>query len=291
MAGRFIFTLLWASICMGLLAAARPGSTATMFTAAKPGDIWRDPTTGMEFVWVEGGTYQMGCGAWSNDCGDYEKPVHEVSVSGFWIGKYSVTQEQWMKVIGNNPSHSKKGDNYPVEEVSWNDAKEFIVKLNSKSGYTFRLPTEAEFEYAARSGGKEELYPGGSNVDAVAWYQDNSGFYINAPNVFVPAPDDLTNFRIETHPVGTKAPNGLGIYDMSGNVFQWCEDIFDNDAYKKHQLNNPIYTDTGDGPFRYRVLRGCGFLSVSQGARCTARWTCPEDDRHQDIGFRLVRNP
>ena len=167
----------------------------------------------------------MGCGLGPGYCQANESPEHEVTVSGFWIGKYAVTQGQWQKVMGNNPSGFQKGDNYPVETVSWDDAKAFILKLNGKSGCTFRLPTEAEWEYAARSGGKAEKYAGGNDIDAVAWYGANSGK--------------------STHPVGTKAPNGLGIYDMSGNVWQWCEDVYDANAYEKHQRNNPISTSGG----------------------------------------------
>ena len=122
----------------------------------------------------------MGCGSWTGDCQSNESPEHEVTVSGFWIGKYTVTQGQWQKVMGNNPSGFKKGDNYPVETVSWDDAKEFIRKLNGKSGNTFRLPSEAEWEYAARSGGRAEKYAGGSDIDAVAWYGANSA-KVNSP--------------------------------------------------------------------------------------------------------------
>ena len=246
----------------------KPPSTATSSTRRE----WKDPTTGMEFVWVEGGTYQMGCGSWAGDCQSSESPEHEVTVGGFWIGKYTVTQGQWQKVVGSNPSGFKKGDNYPVETVSWNDAKEFIQKLNGKNGSTFRLPTEAEWEYAARSGGKAEKYAGGSDIDAVAWYVANSGR--------------------STHPVGTKAPNGLGIYDMSGNVWQWCEDIYDGDAYKKHQRNNPISNSGGS----YRVLRGGSWSRDSSWARCTFRgqWdpTSHGLGGHlggSGLGLRLVR--
>jgi formylglycine-generating enzyme required for sulfatase activity len=246
----------------------KPPSTATSSTRRE----WKDPTTGMEFVWVEGGTYQMGCGSWTGDCQPSESPEHEVTVGGFWIGKYTVTQGQWQKVVGSNPSGFKKGDNYPVETVSWNDAKEFIQKLNGKSGSMFRLPTEAEWEYAARSGGKAEKYAGGSDIDAVAWYVANSGR--------------------STHPVGTKAPNGLGIYDMSGNVWQWCEDIYDGDAYKKHQRNNPISNSGGS----YRVLRGGSWSRDSSWARCTFRgqWdpTSHGLGGHlggSGLGLRLVR--
>ena len=137
----------------------------------------------MEFVWVPGGCYRMG----SNSGEDDEQPVHEVCVDGFWLGKYEVTQAEWQRVMGNNPSHFK-GDRNPVEIVSWDDAQEFIKRLNAKGNGTFRLPTEAEWEYAARSGGKDEKYAGGNDVDRVAWYKSNSGG--------------------KTHPVGTKAPNG-----------------------------------------------------------------------------------
>ena len=241
----------------GAEAQVKPPSTPTSSTRRE----WKDSTTGMEFVWVEGGTYQMGCGSWAGDCLANELPEHEVAVSGFWIGKYTVTQGQWQKVMGNNPSGFKKGDNYPVETVSWDDAKEFILKLNGKSGYTFRLPTEAEWEYAARSGGKAEKYAGGSDIDAVAWYGANSGR--------------------STHPVGAKAPNGLGIYDMSGNVWQWCEDIYDDFAYQKHQRNNPISNSGGS----LRVLRGGSWSRDATWARCTFRghW----DPASHGLGGRL----
>ncbi len=234
---------------------------------------WKDPATGMEFVWVEGGTYKMGCGSWAGDCQSNESPEHEVTVSGFWIGKYAVTQGQWQKLMGNNPSAFKKGDNYPVETVSWNDAKEFIGKLNGKSGYTYRLPTEAEWEYAARSGGKAEKYAGGNDIEAVAWYNSNSGR--------------------STHPVGSKAPNGLGIYDMSGNVWQWCEDTYDANAYNKHQRNNPI-SNSGSS---LRVLRGGSWFRDATWVRCAFRgqWDPASHGMGgrlggSGLGLRLVRN-
>jgi formylglycine-generating enzyme required for sulfatase activity len=241
----------------------KPPSTTSGSTRRE----WKDPTTGMEFVWVEGGTYKMGCGSWAGDCKPNESPEHEVTVSGFWIGKYTITQGQWQKVMGSNPSHFQKGDNYPVEMVSWDNAKEFIQKLNGKNGSKFRLPTEAEWEYAARSGGKAEKYAGGSDIDAVAWYGANSGR--------------------STHPVGTKAPNGLGIYDMSGNVWQWCEDIYDDNAYVKHQHNNPVSTSGGS----LRVLRGGSWFRDATWARCTFRGYFDPTSTKMGfgLGFRLVR--
>jgi formylglycine-generating enzyme required for sulfatase activity len=233
---------------------------------------WKDPATGMEFVWVDGGTYKMGCGPWAGDCQANESPEHEVTVSGFWIGKYTVTQAQWQKVMGSNPSGFKKGDNYPVETVSWSEAKEFILKLNAKSGNTFRLPTEAEWEYAARSGGKAEKYAGGNDIDAVAWYSANSGR--------------------STHPVGTKAPNGLGIYDMSGNVWQWCEDLYDADAYKKLRAANPV--SNGGGLFR--VVRGGSWSRDATWVRCVFRGQWDPNSHGMGgrlggtgLGLRLVR--
>ena len=137
---------------------------------AVTGKSYTDPTTGMEFVFVKGGCYQMG-DTFGDGYSD-EKPVHEVCVDDFYIGKYEVTQAQWEKVMGNNPSYFKNCDNCPVEQVSWNDIQEFINRLNSKAGGNkYRLPTEAEWEYAARSGEKREKYSGGDDCDSVGWYE------------------------------------------------------------------------------------------------------------------------
>ena len=229
----------------------------------KVGDTWTDPVTGMEFLWVPGGEYVMGCGPWSGDCYPDEKPAHTVRLSGFWMGKYEVTQAQWEQVMGYNPSDSNGGANFPVDKVTWNDAKAFLTRLNAEAPAVFRLPTEAEWEYAARSGGRPELYAGGSNVDSVAWYNGNSGK--------------------ATHEVGTKAPNGLGLYDMSGNVYEWCEDI--HAKYPSSLQNNPVVMGGG----ARRVLRG-GY-DVPLYARTTMRLPCPPGDEAYRMGFRLVRIP
>ena len=225
------------------------------------GDTWREPVTGMEFVWVPKGCFQMGTNNGNLD----EKPVHEVCVDGFWMGKYEVTQGEWRKIMGSNPSHFKNGDRYPVEQVSWNDAQAFIQKLNARSGQRFQLPTEAEWEYAARSGGKNETYSGVNDVNRVAWYGGNSGNH--------------------THEVGTKTPNGLGIYDMSGNVWEWCEDIYASDAYSKHSRNNPIYASSGS----FRVNRGgCWFLKPANVRSADRDRNFPGFSSVY-LGFRLAR--
>ena len=232
-------------------------------------DVWKDPITGMEFVWVNGGCYQMGCGAWAEPCNNDENPVHEVCLDGFWIGKYEVTQGQWKKLMGNNPAKFRLGDNYPVETVSWNDTKKFIEELNrlSEGKYKYSLPSEAQWEYACRSGGKSEAYAGDSDVDNIAWYRSNSGY--------------------STHPIGTKKPNGIGIYDMSGNVWECCEDIYYGNAYSKHKHRNPIYAGNISTK---RVMRGGSYNNGVSYLGCAKR-----DNRYHPgrrvslVGFRLLR--
>ena len=228
-----------------------------------------DPVTGMEFIWVPGGCFQMGCGSWAGNCSSDEKPVHEVCVDGFLIGKFEVTQGQWRKVMGGNPSSFKNGDDYPVENVSWNDAQKFIRKLFylNKNRYQFRLPTEAEWEYACRSGGKPETYSGGTRIDHVAWYDKNSGG--------------------RTHRAGTKAPNGLGLYDMSGNVWEWCGDVYVKNTYSKHNRNNPVNTKGGS----FRVQRGGSWDNFARYCRSAIRYNSTPGYRNRRMGFRLARIP
>ena len=217
---------------------------------------------GIEMVYVQGGTFQMG----SNDGNPDEKPVHSVTLDGFYIGKYEVTQAQWRAVMGSNPS-GFKGDNLPVENVSWDDVQEFIERLNAKTGKTYRLPTEAEWEYAARGGNKSKgyKYSGSDKIEDVAWYKGNSGG--------------------KTHPVGTRKPNELGIYDMSGNVDEWCQDR--HRRYRSSPQKNP------QGP-------SFGFFCVHRGGsrsddyyycRSTVRICNQPDYRYSNIGFRLVLCP
>jgi len=219
-----------------------------------------DSATGMEFVWVPGGCFQMGSNRGDAD----EKPVHKVCVDGFYIGKYEVTQGQWRKLMGNNPARFKKGDNYPVEQVSWDDCQLFVRKLNGQSNKTFRLPTEAEWEYACRSGGRDEQYSGGNDIDRVAWYSSNS--------------------RKSTRAVGGKAVNGLGLYDMSGNVWEWCSDWYDSNYYQKSPRQNPQGPDSGS----YRVARGGGWCYGPRRVRSANRFMYWPSNRISNLGFRLV---
>lgn len=185
-----------------------------------------------EMVRVEGGTFRMGATSeQGSDVWDNEKPVHSVTLSGYYIGKTEVTQVLWEAVMGINPSRFK-GDYLPVENVSWDDCQEFIRKLNSMTGQNFRLPTEAEWEFACRGGNNSRgyKYSGSNNLGSVAWYDGNSGN--------------------KTHPVGTKAPNELGIYDMSGNVWEWCADWYGD--YSSGAQTNP----TGPYGGSNRVYRG-----------------------------------
>ena len=179
----------------------------------------------IEMVRVEAGTFTMGATPEMKDPWDDEKPAHQVTLTNdYYIGKYEVTQTLWQAVMGNNPSNFK-GDNLPVERVSWYDCQEFISKLNSITGKTFRLPTEAEWEYAARGGKKSRgyQYSGSSNISDVAWYTDNSGS--------------------KTHAVGSKQANELGIYDMAGNVWEWCQDW--HEEYTGSSQINPTGANSG----------------------------------------------
>jgi formylglycine-generating enzyme required for sulfatase activity len=227
----------------------------------------KGPSGDIEMVFVKGGQFQMGCTSEQTDCDSDEKPVHTVTVDDFYIGKYEITQKQWRDVMGKNPSGFSGCDDCPVERVSWNDIQEFIKKLNEKTGLHYRLPTEAEWEYAARGGTKSNgyKYSGNNNIDDVAWYSGNSG--------------------IKTHPVGQKKPNELGIYDMSGNVWEWCNDWYG--SYSSVRQNNPQGSSSGS----FRVFRGGSWSSYARYCRVAFRSDLTPDDRYYRHGFRLVLLP
>jgi formylglycine-generating enzyme required for sulfatase activity len=212
-----------------------------------------------EMVFVEGGTFQMALNSKMVD-----EPVHVVKLSSFNIGKYEVTQAQWTAVMGNNPSSFSGCENCPVENVSWNDAQQYISKLNSQTGKNYRLPTEAEWEYAAKGGksSKGYTYSGSNDLNSVAWNTENSG--------------------TKTHAVGGKQANELGVYDMTGNVWEWCSDWYG--TYNSYSETNP----TGASSGQFRVLRGGCWGDCANLCRPAARIRDDPGGRSGYGGFRLV---
>ncbi len=219
-------------------------------------------------VGVQGGTFTMGATReQGSDAYANEKPSHQVTLSNFSIGQTEVTQALWEAVMGSNPS-SFKGPKLPVEQVSWDDCQEFIRKLNELTGQNFRLPTEAEWEYAARGGSKSQgyKYSGSNNLDDVAWY----GYDGNSGD--------------RTHDVATKRANELGIYDMSGNVNEWCQDWFGENYYSSSPSSNP----TGPASGSDRVSRGGSWPDDAGSCRVAYRFWSDADYRCDVLGFRLA---
>ena len=218
-------------------------------------------------VSVKGAAFTMGCqDGRDKDCANDENPAHQVTLSDFRIAKYEVTQRQWEAVMGENPSNFKGCPDCPVEQVSWDDVQDFLKKLNDLTGRHYRLPTEAEWEYAARGGSKSRdfQYSGGNEIGAVAWYDDNSGN--------------------KTHPVGQKKDNALGLYDMAGNVWEWCSDRYGD--YSAESQTNPKGPGQGDA----RVYRGGGWAYNAELCRAAYRGDGSPARRNGSIGFRLARS-
>jgi formylglycine-generating enzyme required for sulfatase activity len=249
-----------------LLQAVKPGGKKIIShdNSLEPKE-WREQITGIQFISIKGGCYKMGCDGWSEHCEKDEKPVHEVCVDDFWMGKYEVTQAQWKNLISENPSKFNTGQTYPVEMVSWHDAQSYIKKLNSIQKHIFRLPTEAEWEYAARSGGKYHTYANkGGSLNKVAWYIKNS--------------------NRSSHPTGTREPNKFGLYDMAGNVWEWCNDIYSANYYSASRKNNPQGPSTG----QQRVIRGGSYMFPAKYCRTTNRGAGLPENFNSTLGFRLV---
>jgi formylglycine-generating enzyme required for sulfatase activity len=229
-------------------------------------------------VLVRGGTFTMGCtGEQGFDCDEDEKPAHEVTLSDFYIGKYEVTQKEWRQVMGSNPSIIKNCDNCPVERVSWEDIQQFLTRLNANTGKAYRLPTEAEWEYAARGGSfsKGYKFAGSSsrNGDDVAWHWFNSG---NTGD------QDSDESEGEYYPVGQKKANELGLYDFSGNVNEWCQDWYSK--YSAASQVNPKGPNTG----YLKVRRGGSWFDPSIDARVSNRNFSSPNFRDFETGFRLA---
>jgi formylglycine-generating enzyme required for sulfatase activity len=274
--------------------------TSLDVTLKKGGANFTD-ALGIEWVWVAGGSFDMGCTSEQSGCYDDEKQVHTVTVDGFYMSKYEVTVTQfeefinatnyrtdaekngyswiwtgskWKKKNGvtwrddvNGNQRPKSEYDHPVIHVSWNDAVAFCKWLSGKTGTTIRLPTEAEWEYAARGGRKSRhyKYAGSNDVDAVAWYRNNSGK--------------------KTHLVGQKQPNELGLYDMSGNVCEWCMDWYGKNFYSQSPRNNPLGPDSGS----FRVFRGGSWSSSAGSVRVAGRRYFSPSYSGCNLGFRLLR--
>jgi len=258
----------------GVIKALKQG-TATITVTTKDGGMTATCSVTARYSWepvmvfVEPGTFTMGCP--DDEDFDGALPAHQVTLtSGYYIGKYEITQAQWKAVMGSNPSHFR-GDNLPVEYVHWDDVQKFLAKLNELTGKKYRLPTEAEWEFACR-GGKHSAhykYSGSNNIYDVAWCGAYSG----------------GNSGETTHPVGTRQPNELGIYDMSGNVWEWCQDWYG--AYTEEPQTDPQGPATGIN----RVARGGGWYTVAEYCHVSNRFIGDPDFRDNSLGFRVALSP
>jgi len=228
----------------------------------------------LEMVKVEGGTFSMG-----SEKNNREKQVHEVSVPDFYIGKYPVTQEQWAAVMGNNPARFR-GKTHPAEQVSWEDIQIFLKKLNQLTDGAFRLPSEAEWEYAA--GGGEQI-----RMDAARGGKYNQGLQYAGSNKLKEVGWHEKNSNGQTQPVGLKQPNELGIYDMSGNVREWCADHW-HDNYEGAPVDGSAWVEGGDKD--RRVVRGGSWFNYDNFCRPSDRYMVNSDDRNFITGFRLARH-
>jgi len=245
----------------------KPGAKNTKEAAAEamaPGKIFKDCDDCPEMVVIPAGSFDMG-----SDKDPSEQPVHRVTISrSFAIGKTEVTQGLWKAIMGGNPSkHSTCGDNCPVEQVSWKDVQEFIKKFNEKTGKQYRLPTEAEWEYACRAGARQE-YCGGDNSDSISWY----GGLATPPG----------NSGKTANPVATKAPNAWGLHDMSGNVWEWVED-----SYHENYNGAPADGSAWEGDGALRIPRGGSWSYLQRAAK---RGGSEPMFKFSTIGFRLARS-
>lgn len=269
------YAVIFASLCAVLslsatVDAASPKSAKSQkgASAAKEKEKgYKDKATGMEFVFVKGGCFAMGSD--SADANPDEKPVHEVCLADYYIGKHEVTQAQWAKIMGPNKNADECGSDCPVNAVSWEMAQEFIAALNKESKGAYRLPTEAEWEYAARSGGTGDIWSGTSDKKALSKY---AYFY---------DPKQTVNI----YKVGTKLPNGLGIYDMSGNVRELVQDWYDEGYYAAAPKDNP----TGPASGTKRVIRGGASSCDPMELRATHRFTDEPQVWDGGYGFRVVK--
>ncbi|MFZ5524792.1 MAG: formylglycine-generating enzyme family protein [Pseudomonadota bacterium] len=223
------------------------------------GTVWTEPKTGMEFVWAPSGCFRMG-----GDGEAFEQPVHKVCVKGFWIGRHEVTQKQYRQIMGQDDSLFK-GSNNPAERVNWHDALDFAGKMSASTGTKVRLPSEAEWEYACRAGSAHELYCGKGTPEKLGWFRNNSG--------------------MTTHPVGQLAANDWGLYDMSGNVWEWTQDCINNN-YKGAPADGSAW-ETGN--CKMRVGRGGAWNNNEDVLRASHRKFDDAGGRDSINGIRVIR--
>ncbi|MEO5364829.1 MAG: formylglycine-generating enzyme family protein [Magnetococcus sp. WYHC-3] len=232
---------------------------------------WTETVSGMDFVWIPGGCFNRGSAPDVTDRETDEGPIRQACVSHFWMGRTEVTQGQWRRVMRSNPSHHRKGDDYPVEGVAWDDIEGFqtrLARLYPQWAFEFRLPTEAEWEFACRDGGLGFRFAGGNDVGALGWHGENSDGY--------------------AHPVGSRRANSLGLSDLSGNVWEWVEDVYRADGYATAPERDPRRQD----PLGvFRVVRGGSYTSSSDRLRCANRGFAHYGEKRADLGFRLVLVP
>jgi sulfatase modifying factor 1 len=254
--------------------------------AAHAETSYTEPSTGMEFISIKGGCYQMGDSSGGGD--PSERPVHEVCVTNFSIGKFEVTNAQYRKFkpqhdSGSPQKSSLNDDNQPVVNVSWEDAVMFAEWLSRKSGQTFRLPTETEWEYAARAGSSKSRFWGNNPEEACT--------YANvADRTAKKQRGKWTTFTCDdgyavAAPVGSFKPNGYGLHDVLGNVWEWCQDTYNSEAYTKLPKDNPVYEGSGE----YRSMRGGGWSNGPRGTLSAHRVGLSPDFGHHALGFRLVK--
>ena len=239
---------------------------ATSATVTRSGDNMVLSVGGVSYtmVYVQGGTFTMGATSeQGSDAESVEKPTHSVTLSSYYMGETEVTQDLWQAVMGSNPS-CFKGDSFPVELVSWEDCQTFVDRLNSLTGQQFHLPTEAQWEYAARGGTKSRgyKYSGSNDIGSVAWYTSNSSW--------------------KTHPVKTKQANELGLYDMSGNVSEWCSDWYG--SYSSGPQTNPTVASSGS----HRMNRGGSWIGLAWRCRVSYRGYYTPSYRDHSLGLRLA---
>ncbi|MBF0462144.1 MAG: formylglycine-generating enzyme family protein [Magnetococcales bacterium] len=238
----------------------------------QPGKSWQEPLSGMAFLWIPGGCFKMGSPPNAEGHDADEEPVHPVCLSGFWLGEREVTQQQWQRVMQHNPSalhhemSGQKDESYPVENISRLDVEAFVSKLNMrhKGRIILNLPTEAQWEYACRNGGEKIPYPGYGQVDQMGWYQANSSG--------------------TTQSTGTRMANRLGLFDMSGNVWEWVRDTYDKAAYSHQSGTDPLHSS--ESPFS--VIRGGGWQDTAETLRCANRGFERFTNKRPDLGLRLA---